>query len=609
MDAEPLALLWEATLAGSAAVLLVLILRRPVRAWLGASAAYALWLCVPVALLAVMLPRGIEVPLEIPLASQASPVVLVGMAVEAEATWHLREWLFPLWLAGALGSLAVLGWQQRRFSRGLGALSRRDDGLYQSSVATAGLPAVTGLLRPKILLPADFERRYTAQEQSLVLAHERLHVRRGDLVANGVAALLVCVFWFNPLLHLALRRFRLDQELACDERVIARHPQARRSYGEAMLKTQFDPAPLPLGCHWQARHPLKERIDMLKRPTPSPLHWMLAMLFAIGLSAGTGYAAWAAQPATPASPANAAAAQEGWFLLARKNSYGGMEGEGVLMQWVKAGEPAVSVSGSGANQWKNTAVLEAGVEPGTVKIRMRIEQGDPWKTVSEPMLITSDGKAASIGQRDTDGEILYQSAMVSLPFEGSREATEARMHELLTGSEAAPGVFSEATVARTRELVAKLEEQRVGAAEQPATVRSRTPAPAYPKEALRHGQSGQVVAVVDIDAQGVPVEVLIEKSEPTGVFDATTIATIKQWRFTPAMKDGRAVPGRVRVPVAFDSGMTEVASPVNTKDAENYRWFRIDQDKVSEVICDVMNMPQGNPDQAYCGILKETAGR
>ena len=58
MAAELFALVWEATLAGSAALLLVLALRRPLRAWLGASAAYALWLCVPVVLLAVLLPRG-----------------------------------------------------------------------------------------------------------------------------------------------------------------------------------------------------------------------------------------------------------------------------------------------------------------------------------------------------------------------------------------------------------------------------------------------------------------------------------------------------------------------------------------------------------------------
>jgi bla regulator protein BlaR1 len=289
MDADLLPLLTgiliEATLAGAAAMLLVLALRRPVRATLGASAAYALWLCVPAALLAVLLPRGAEVPLALPVAWQVAPAMVVTASSQPQpgADWHALR--VPVWLAGVLLSALALAWQQRRFQRALGVLQRRDDGLYQSATATAGLPAVTGVLRPRILLPADFEQRYTAQQQALVLQHEQLHVRRGDLAANALAALLRCLFWFNPLLSFALRRFRLDQELACDERVIARNPRARRQYGEAMLKTHFDELPLPLGCHWQARHPIQERIDMLKRPTPSPLRWMAAILFAVGMSA------------------------------------------------------------------------------------------------------------------------------------------------------------------------------------------------------------------------------------------------------------------------------------------------------------------------------------
>ncbi|MGD3580303.1 M56 family metallopeptidase, partial [Xanthomonas citri pv. citri] len=42
--------------------------------------------------------------------------------------------------------------------------------------------------------------------------HERLHLRRGDLYANLLAALLLCIGWCNPLMHLAWRAFRLDQE-------------------------------------------------------------------------------------------------------------------------------------------------------------------------------------------------------------------------------------------------------------------------------------------------------------------------------------------------------------------------------------------------------------
>src|SRR3546814_16727473 len=81
-------------------------------------------------------------------------------------------------------------------------------------------------------------------------------------------AALRCVYWFNPLLWIAADRFRRDQELACDATVVARHPHARRAYGEAMVKTQLSAMPAPLACHWFGGHPLKERIAMLKHPLP-----------------------------------------------------------------------------------------------------------------------------------------------------------------------------------------------------------------------------------------------------------------------------------------------------------------------------------------------------
>ena len=206
MGADLPMILAEATVATSAALLLVLALRRPVRAALGASAAYALWLCVPVALLAVSLPRSADVPLALPVAWQMAPAAQVAVQAVPRQGMGWIQWLFVAWLAGVLASAALLVWQQRRFRGGLGTLRQRGDGLYQSTMATAGLPAVSGVLRPRILLPADFEQRYSVQEQSLVLQHERVHVRRGDLLANALAALLRCVFWFNPLLHFALRR-------------------------------------------------------------------------------------------------------------------------------------------------------------------------------------------------------------------------------------------------------------------------------------------------------------------------------------------------------------------------------------------------------------------
>ncbi|NUO75599.1 MAG: biotin transporter BioY, partial [Lysobacter sp.] len=57
-NVEILSALAETALAGSAAIALVLLARRPWRQRFGAGAAYALWAMVPVAMLAVLLPAA-----------------------------------------------------------------------------------------------------------------------------------------------------------------------------------------------------------------------------------------------------------------------------------------------------------------------------------------------------------------------------------------------------------------------------------------------------------------------------------------------------------------------------------------------------------------------
>jgi bla regulator protein blaR1 len=112
--------------------------------------------------------------------------------------------------------------------------------------------------------------------------------------------LLRCLFWFNPLMHLAAQRFRHDQEMACDTGVLRRFPDHRRTYANAMLKTQLADQSLPFGCHWSGQHPIKERLAMLTRPSPS-LPRRLAGLFAVSmLVVAAATTAWASQPGRPA---------------------------------------------------------------------------------------------------------------------------------------------------------------------------------------------------------------------------------------------------------------------------------------------------------------------
>ncbi len=290
MASDLLMELLQASVALTMAMAVVTLLRAPLRRWLGAQATYACWALVPLATLAVLLPapRG-----TFPLAAMTAAVEWSPAAGAGATALPWPTVLLVLWILGALGLAGLMVVRQRRFLRTV--LRHPGQPHDTSPLAT---PAVTGLFSPRIVLPEDFASRYSADEQRLVIAHEQLHIDRGDIPAQALATALRCLFWFHPLVHLAAARFRFDQELACDAAVLARHPDSRRRYGEAMFKTQLAEFGLPVGCHWQSSHPLKERVAMLKQPIPGKTRRRAGSIVIASLLAAGAFGAWAAQPVT-----------------------------------------------------------------------------------------------------------------------------------------------------------------------------------------------------------------------------------------------------------------------------------------------------------------------
>lgn len=111
-------------------------------------------------------------------------------------------------------------------------------------------PAVAGLLRPVLLLPAEFDHAFTLAEVRLILRHELTHLKRHDLPVNALMCVLIALHWFNPVLWLAFFKVRADREAACDSQVLrnATH-SGRLEYGHALLKVEsaFSPLSLSLG--------------------------------------------------------------------------------------------------------------------------------------------------------------------------------------------------------------------------------------------------------------------------------------------------------------------------------------------------------------------------
>jgi beta-lactamase regulating signal transducer with metallopeptidase domain len=308
MGASLARVLAEATFASSIALLLVCVLRKALRRATGAQSAYWVWLLVPATTLAVFLPAPgynnqlVANPLPGFIVEAFTSAVETASTIESLAN-YLTVGL-ATWLLGGVLMSVVWVVRHRAFIRTLGELAPGADGLFRSECVVA--PMVIGALHARVIVPADFETRYTPVECQLMLAHERAHLERGDTLVHALAAAWLCFFWFNPLMYWALGRLRLDQDLACDAVVVSRSGASRRRYADALLRVQMpiDSAWCqPVGCHWKSSHPLKERIVMLKYSFPGRIRRVSGVAISVALAvSGICAVAFASSPSPAPSP-------------------------------------------------------------------------------------------------------------------------------------------------------------------------------------------------------------------------------------------------------------------------------------------------------------------
>ncbi len=85
--------------------------------------------------------------------------------------------------------------------------------------AETAVPFVTGVACPALVLPTGFGA-WPAERLPVVLVHELMHVKRGDVAWQSLAQMCLAATWFHPLAWLALWRLRVEREHACDDAVL-----------------------------------------------------------------------------------------------------------------------------------------------------------------------------------------------------------------------------------------------------------------------------------------------------------------------------------------------------------------------------------------------------
>jgi beta-lactamase regulating signal transducer with metallopeptidase domain len=416
------------TAASSVAIVFVGVLRKPLRYAVGARAAYWLWLLVPASVVAVWLPAPVHsvrmIAESVPVHARAAFSRAIASVAAVGASPNYTVTGLAIWVLGATLMLTWLLRRQRAFVRSLGDMAPDSDGIYRSRSIVA--PLLVGAWRARIVVPTDFEARYSPEERILVLAHERAHAVRRDAAVNVFATVWLCIAWFNPLMYWAVGRLRFDQELACDALVIARSNIGRRRYADALLKAQLANESawrMPVGCHWQSTHPLKERVAMLRYPSPGLARRLGGIGFTVALTILGSYVVWAAQPevAMPGTSTTLIAINMKWWVNgadvlqpespASNRDFLVVSGkEFVRKVSFRAGQsyetrcvaklPSMDKTSS---VWKTAEGFGQRVE-GLILLECKLMNDD--KVFATPAVLTADSEVATVEVASQDGTIL-----------------------------------------------------------------------------------------------------------------------------------------------------------------------------------------------------------
>lgn len=205
---------------------------------------------------------------------RATPPSVESLFVVLTGVWALgAAWLGFRWIRRRSRETSTTGVSIAQcdpsLSRRLGA-ALRGTGIPASAVRISSgfaMPAVAGLLRPRIVLPESVVRGLPTGELCAILLHENEHRRRLDPLRLAIARCGVVAFFYYPLLWPLLRRLHTSGEIACDEAAV-RAGIEPSAYARALARTLrlgLLPAATPAAAGPGGASLIRRRLHRLKQ--------------------------------------------------------------------------------------------------------------------------------------------------------------------------------------------------------------------------------------------------------------------------------------------------------------------------------------------------------
>ena len=563
-------------LAGLALEKVLTLYRKPTRwVWLTGAAATLL-----VPLLRLMTPvRTTATPVGEPAVVTIDPLAVT--VTQESALRSLDEVLLLAWVA--LSSLLIV----TAFMAGARLLRRRRgwrrgrlNGEEVSWSDDMG-PAVVGLFRPEIVLPA-WARDISSGDQSLILAHEGEHIRGRDPQLRFVLGALVLLFPWNVALWFQFHRLGLAMELDCDRRVMRRMPDQRRAYGDLLLQVgAFKGGLEGLAVAALSEEPslLERRIRDLVWRAPQTRTAQAGVLAVVAVVAACGalVAPGIVSESAEDEEAGAAMSPSSWSderiaaaptftpftvapdILNRAEVQSALDTEyppllreagigGTTKVWF-----FIDAQGLVQTALVNTTSGHGPLDEAALRVA-EVFRFSPARNRDDPVPVwvalditfnpndgEGSGRARATGENSGEGrgdggsrESVAPTAPPVLPPEtsGPRDMNELREGPAFTRFTTAPDITNRSEV----------QSALVGE---------------YPPLLRDAGIGGTIKVWFLLDEEGVVQQTRVNSTSGHEPLDAAALRVAEVFRFTPALEDGKAVPVWIALDITFTTGDAE----------------------------------------------------
>lgn len=485
-----------------------------------------------------------------PAIANAGDIVVRATGIESGA-WTLAAVVPLLWAMGSLVTILALGVQAVKLKRLTTSARRVCDGRHHAIAsgvaASLGLaappqllhsaritiPLAWGIRRPHILLP-DASESWPDERVWAVCAHEIAHISRGDWMVHLLAEVACRIYWFHPLFWLARNRLGRESERAADDVVIGLGANGA-DYASHLIEIVR-----------------ASRSDIGLTPTvamarPSDLeHRVAALLSALvnraRLTRSRAIAVLAAAIAV-ACPLAALGARGGLTIEIRTSNLPPIEN---------------ASSRDGLADGDSEPVREIRVLPRAGAVR------DMPPAVAEyttPPLYSDEARRGGIeglviaqARIETDGRVSDAQVTRGLGFGLDQNAlVSLRQWRFRPGTRDGVAVPMDVEL----EIAFTLRNDTINAQIANDMVSLVGPGVTPPQvvrvtglQSRRVGASGTVVLDVVLLEDGTPRIVRILRSLGSDI-DEQAVRAFEQWRFSPALKDGRPIKVRMNAEVNF----------------------------------------------------------